>query len=172
VVLTDFGIARETGVTALTTADVLIGSPSYIAPERARGGPCGPASDLWALGATLYAAVQGHAPFDRAGGALASLTAAVADEPEPALQAGPLLWPVIGGLLRKDPAARLDADTADWMLRRAARPSAQAAASPARTARPGPAGAVIPWPRNSATPAAALTRAAAALPRSTWQARR
>jgi eukaryotic-like serine/threonine-protein kinase len=153
VVLTDFGIARETGTSALTTADVLIGSPSYIAPERARGGQSGPPADLWALGATLYAAVQGHAPFDRDGGALASLTAAVADEPEPATRAGPLLWPVIGGLLRKDPAARLDGATAEAMLRRAAA---------------APVAAVIPGPRRSPVPAAALTRPA---PRALWRAR-
>ena len=132
VVLADFGIARVSGPSALTTADVLIGSPSYIAPERARGGQSGPAEDLWALGALLYAAVEGRAPFDRDGDALASLAAALADEPEPASQAGPLLWPVISGLLRKDPARRLDAAQAERMLRRAAAP----AAAPAATASP------------------------------------
>ncbi len=119
VVLTDFGIARVSGPSALTTADVLMGSPSYIAPERARGGQSGPQEDLWALGALLYAAVEGHAPFDRAGDALASLSAALTDEPPPAAHAGPLLWPVISGLLRKDPAWRLDGAQAEWMLRRA-----------------------------------------------------
>jgi serine/threonine protein kinase len=130
----------------LTTADVLVGSPSYIAPERARGGQSGPSADLWALGATLYAAVQGRAPFDRDGGALASLTAAVADEPEPATQAGPLLWPVIGGLLHKDPAARLDGAIAEAMLRRAA-------AVPCA-----PAAAAVPRPWRSPVPAPARTR--------------
>ena len=120
VVLTDFGIALATGPSALTTADVLIGSPSYIAPERARGGESGPAEDLWALGALLYAAVEGQAPFDRDGNAVASLSAAMTEEPEPAAHAGPLLWPVISGLLRKDPAWRLDGAQAEWMLRRAA----------------------------------------------------
>ena len=127
VVLTDFGIARVSGPSALTTADVLIGSPSYIAPERARGGQPGPAEDLWALGALLYAAVEGRAPFYRGGDPVASLTAALTDEPEPAAQAGPLLWPVISGLLRKDPAWRLSAAQAEWMLRRAAAIPAAAA---------------------------------------------
>jgi len=122
VVLTDFGIARATGTWAVTTVDALVGSPSYVAPERARGGQSGPPEDLWGLGAVLYAAVEGHSPFDRPGGALASLTAAVADEPEPAVHAGPLLWPVISGLLRKEPAARLGAADAERMLRRATRP--------------------------------------------------
>jgi serine/threonine protein kinase len=117
VVLTDFGIAQADGTSALTTVGALIGSPSYIAPERARGGRSGPAGDLWGLGASLYAAVEGHGPFDRDGGVLASLTAVVADEPEPATRAGPLLWPVISGLLRKDPDTRLDAAEAERMLR-------------------------------------------------------
>jgi serine/threonine protein kinase len=129
-VLTDFGIARDARPSAATTAGLLIGSPSYIAPERARSGQPGPASDLWGLGASLYAAVEGHGPFDREGDALASLTAAVAEEAEPARHAGPLLWPVISGLLRKDPAERLDAAAAERMLRRAADPRACAAASP------------------------------------------
>src|SRR3954447_7298322 len=98
-VLTDFGIARATDSCSTLTADLLVGSPSYIAPERAWGGPAGPPADLWALGAALYAAVEGRPPFER-DDALASLTAAVTDEPEPAIHAG-LLWPVISGLLRK-----------------------------------------------------------------------
>jgi serine/threonine protein kinase len=133
VVLTDFGIARVAGPSALTTADVLIGSPSYIAPERARGVESGPQEDLWSLGALLYAAVEGHAPFERDGDPLASLTAALNDEPAPAAHAGPLLWPLISGLLRKDPARRLGAGQAEWMLGRAA----AAPAAMAGTRRPG-----------------------------------
>src|SRR6185437_11628460 len=89
-VLTDFGIARESGAAALTNAGELIGSPSYIAPERALGCAAGPPADLWGLGASLYAAVEGHGPFDRDGGALVSLTAAVAEALKPATHAGPL----------------------------------------------------------------------------------
>ena len=114
VVLTDFGIARAADSPTLTTAGVLIGSPSYIAPERARGGKSTARGDLWGLGASLYTAVEGRPPFER-NGALASLTAVVADEPDPATHAGPL-WPVISGLLRKNPAERLDADETERML--------------------------------------------------------
>jgi serine/threonine protein kinase len=133
VVLTDFGIARAAGTATLTNIGVLIGSPSYMAPERARGGQSGPPSDLWGLGASLYAAVEGHGPFDRDGGALASLTAVVADEPEPATHAGPLLWPVISGLLRKDPDKRPGAAETEEMLRRAAAPAGAAASQPRRS---------------------------------------
>jgi len=122
-VLTDFGIARAAGSAALTLAGVLIGSPPYIAPERAMRGLSGPPGDLWGLGACLYAAVEGQGPFDRDAGALASLTAVVADEPPPATHAGSL-WPVISGLLRKDPAERLDAAQAGRMLLAVATPAA------------------------------------------------
>ncbi len=118
-VLVDFGIAQTAEALAdATTASMLVGSPAYIAPERARGRPSGPPEDLWGLGASLYAAVEGSGPFEREGGGLASLTAVVADEPEPAAHAGPLLWPVISGLLRKDPGDRVDAAEAERMLRR------------------------------------------------------
>jgi eukaryotic-like serine/threonine-protein kinase len=141
VVLTDFGIARAADTTTLTTAGMLIGSPSYIAPERARGGPSGAPGDLWGLGASLYAAVEGHPPFER-DNALASLTAVVSDEPKPATHAGPL-WPVINALLSKDPDDRPGADEADQMLRHIA---ASAAASPVFT---GPPTAPEPAPSES-----------------------
>ena len=73
-VLADFGIARGLDGSTLTTSEVLVGSPSYIAPERAHGEPGGPSSDLWSLGATLYAAVEGRPPYRR-DGTVATLTA-------------------------------------------------------------------------------------------------
>nr|WP_262391392.1 serine/threonine-protein kinase [Nocardiopsis sp. CNR-923] len=65
VVLTDFGLAAWNGESALSASGRIIGSPAYIPPERAKAGPVGPESDLWSLGATLYAAVEGHPPYDR-----------------------------------------------------------------------------------------------------------
>ena len=114
IVLTDFGIAKAVDSPTLTTSGILVGSPSYLAPERARGEPAEAAADLWGLGASLYSAVEGKPPFERPG-VLASLTAVVSEEPEPPLHAGPL-EPVISGLLRKDPGARLDAADAERML--------------------------------------------------------
>jgi eukaryotic-like serine/threonine-protein kinase len=122
VVLTDFGIARATDSPVLTGTGVLVGSPSYISPERARGSRAAAPADLWALGACLYAAVEGRPPFDREG-ALASLTAVVTEEPDPPTHAGPL-WPVISGLLRKDPGERLSAAQVEEMLQQLAEGSA------------------------------------------------
>ncbi|MBM2619770.1 serine/threonine protein kinase [Actinoplanes sp. LDG1-06] len=117
VLLTDFGIATIEGDAQISTSDMLLGSPEYMSPERAKYGTAGLASDLWSLGATLYAAVEGQSPFHRAS-ALGTLTALAADEPDPPRQAGPL-EPVLAGLLRKDPEARLDAAETEHLLRTA-----------------------------------------------------
>ncbi|GAB2819122.1 hypothetical protein GCM10027176_24410 [Actinoallomurus bryophytorum] len=115
-VLTDFGIARAQSDATLTQTGMLIGSPAYIAPERARGRVAVPASDMWSLGVTMYAAVEGKSPFERPD-AMASLVAVLTDEPASAPNAGPLR-PVIEGLLRKDPAERLTVDEVASMLDR------------------------------------------------------
>lgn len=118
VLLSDYGISLHQDVDEprLTTASGLIGTPGYLAPERARGAEPTPASDLFSLGATLYYAVEGHGPFDR-GSYAATLTALLTEEPTPPGRAGSLT-PVLLGLLAKDPAQRLHTDTAAHMLTR------------------------------------------------------
>jgi eukaryotic-like serine/threonine-protein kinase len=117
VVLTDFGIATLEGDPSLTTSGTLLGSPAFIAPERIQGRGAGTESDLWSLGATLYTAVEGRPPYDR-GAPLPTLAAAVTEAPEPPQLAGPL-WPGLEGLLRKNPADRIDAWEARRLLRQA-----------------------------------------------------
>jgi eukaryotic-like serine/threonine-protein kinase len=114
-VLTDFGIATIAGEATLTTPDKLVGAPSYIAPERVRGVVATAASDLWSLGATLYAAVEGRPPHMREG-LIALLTAVVIDEPDPPVNAG-ALGPVLEALLCKEPAQRPNAAQAESLLR-------------------------------------------------------
>ena len=118
VVLTDFGLATMPGEATVTRPGMVLGSPAYISPERAREGIAGPESDLWSLGATLYAAVEGNSPYQRSS-AIATLTALVTEEPPPARHAG-ALRPLLNGLLRKDPRTRIDAEEAERLLRRAA----------------------------------------------------
>ncbi len=119
VVITDFGIARMDGDATLTQTGLVLGSPAYIAPERARGDLASPSSDLWALGATLYAACEGRSPHERVE-AMAALTAVLHEEPPPPHFAGPLAS-LLMGLLVKDPAHRVTADQAAADLARVAR---------------------------------------------------
>ncbi|MFF7473068.1 protein kinase [Streptomyces sp. NPDC008092] len=124
VVLTDFGIATmadpgDGSATQLTGSGELVGSLDYLAPERAKGAAPGPASDIWALGAALYAAVEGDSPFRRTS-TFSTLTAII-DEPLPEpRRAGPLA-PVLRRLMDKLPDARPDAEEACALLRAVAR---------------------------------------------------
>jgi serine/threonine protein kinase len=143
--LTDFGIATTTGDSSLTTGGALIGSPSYMAPERAYGDEPRPPVDLWSLGATLYAAVEGRPPFAR-GEAMATMMAVVSDPPAPMLRAGPL-EPILQGLLTKDPAARTDAPRATEQL-----------SAVLTGTRAGPPPAALPPPPPASLPAASVER--------------
>jgi len=105
VLLTDFGIATISGdTTELTGANNLVGSPGYIAPERLRGQVDGPPADLWSLGATLYTAVEGRAPFHRSL-PIATLGAVLTQETPHPSRAGHL-GPVLLAMLAKEPRQR------------------------------------------------------------------
>ncbi|MDV7223229.1 serine/threonine-protein kinase, partial [Streptomyces prunicolor] len=121
VLLTDYGIALqpESREPRLTATAGILGTPGYLAPERARGEPPTPAADLFSLGATLYAAVEGRGPFDRHGD-FATFTALLGEEPTPAVRAGELA-PVLQGLLVKDPVLRSTPETAARGLERVGR---------------------------------------------------
>ena len=180
-VLTDFGIAAVDGDPALTQTGMVVGTPGFCAPERIRGAPASPASDLWSLGATLYAAVEGRGPYDGNGSPLAVLASIVHSDPPPARSAGPL-GAVIEALMSKDPARRPDAARAGQLLSGAAADlgtasgsaepalamaspasatasSVPATASPVPTSvGPVPAGAVPAWAPAAAGPGRASAR--------------
>ncbi|MGW6417030.1 serine/threonine-protein kinase [Streptomyces sp. NPDC055055] len=150
VVLTDFGIAQVEGDPSITSTGMLVGAPSYISPERARGHKPGPAADLWSLGGLLYASVEGSPPYDK-GSAIATLTAVMTEPVDPPLNAGPELEQVIYGLLAKDPAQRLDDAGARILLRAVLdAPEAAPVASPEVTK-------VVPLPPRPAHVPAAPT---------------
>ncbi len=142
VVLTDFGIASLETEAGLTATGGLVGTPAYMPPERLNGEPARPEADLWSLGATLYAACEGGPPFRRDSWA-ATVAAVLRDPLEPPRRAGSLT-PVILGLLRRDPAARMPAAQAAELL-------AKAATAPAGTMPvplPHPHGRPVPPPAH------------------------
>jgi tRNA A-37 threonylcarbamoyl transferase component Bud32 len=133
VVLTDFGLATFVDDGSVTGPGLIVGSPQYVSPERARDGASTVESDLWSLGATLYASVEGRSPYARET-AMATLLALATEPPDPFELAGPLA-PVLAGLLRRDPADRpAPAEVADG-LRAAAGMNAEDRAD-ARTRKP------------------------------------
>ncbi|MEV7329178.1 protein kinase [Micromonospora sp. NPDC093244] len=151
VVLTDFGLATIPGDPNVTRTGMVLGSPAYISPERARDGTAGPEADLWSLGATLYAAVEGKSPYARPS-AIGTLAALATEPIPPPKNAGPLKA-VLNGLLRKDPNERINAEVAERLLRRAGGKRSRSISLLDGVRRPGPNGPreprlpVVPAPR-------------------------
>ncbi|MCW2509678.1 MAG: serine/threonine protein kinase [Modestobacter sp.] len=115
VVITDFGLSSPGGVSGGLRVGALTGSLPYMAPETLIDGNFGPPSDMYALGVTLYIAVEGRPPFEP-GGPLSVLDSARSARPEPARHAGSLAQ-VLDGLLDKDPERRMDIARAAELLR-------------------------------------------------------
>ena len=112
--LADFGIASVKDDPKITASGLILGSPSYMAPEQATHGRSGPEADLWGLGTTLYFALEGVPPFNGEG-PIPTLTAVVGDEPRPMERASKLA-PIIEALLTKDPDRRPTAPEVREML--------------------------------------------------------
>jgi eukaryotic-like serine/threonine-protein kinase len=141
VVLTDFGIAAVDGDATLTQSGAVIGTPAFMSPEQVRGLKATAASDLWSLGATLYAAVEGRPPF-RGANTGAIFVAIATEDPPPAERAGPL-GPTIMALLHRDPDRRLTTEQLHAQLTRLERPPA---------AQPSPPTVLDPVPPRPPSP--------------------
>jgi eukaryotic-like serine/threonine-protein kinase len=167
--LADFGIASLQGDPQLTSTGLVIGSPAYMAPEQAKGEESGPPADFWALGATMFYAVEGEPPFDR-GTSIATLAAVVNDLPRTPRRAGALTT-LITALLSKDPGSRPSGPElrAEFGRLVAARPSPPTEVlpvhGPGRTVPlPAASEAPTPVPSDDAPTPAAPSRPAAAPP--------
>src|SRR5690606_10899206 len=114
--LTDFGIARNAADAPMTSAGLVLGWPASIAPEGAMGKAVTPAADLWGLGATLFAAVEGRPPYDVGGDPVATITEVVDGEVPRPRGSGPVV-DVITALMRKEPEARMSLDEVRQRLR-------------------------------------------------------
>lgn len=171
----DFGIARGRDDPQLTSTGMVTGTPSYFSPELARGGEPGPEADVWALGATLYAAVEGRPAYVDKGNALAVLQV-IAHEPPPKPERAGILAEPLSRMMDPDPTTRWVMADAAQVLRRAAQQTSDwetptsampaAAASPApRTTRPETAAEAPPHPprERRGAPAVVLLAAAAIL---------
>ena len=114
--LTDFGIAHSATSPTLTATHVLTGTPAYFAPETARGEGTDGRSDVYSLGATLYAAAEGQPPFGSdAGNVLALLARIGRGDVPPPQRAGPLT-DLLRRLTDPVPAARPSAEQAHLAL--------------------------------------------------------
>jgi hypothetical protein len=142
VVLTDFGIAVVADTSTLTRTGELVGSVDFCAPERLRGADPAPASDLWALGATLYQAVHGRPPFRR--GTPLETAHAIAVDPLEQPAGATALAPLIAELLAKEPEDRPSAPEVERRLRQLA--DAGSVADEHRTVPEHPATAPVPPP--------------------------
>jgi eukaryotic-like serine/threonine-protein kinase len=104
IIITDFGIATLEGEVRLTQEGGVIGSPGYLAPEQVQGEDATSASDVWALGATLYFLAEGRPAFQR-GTAAATALAPVTSDPDPPERSLPL-WPLLSEMLERNAEAR------------------------------------------------------------------
>jgi serine/threonine protein kinase len=178
--ISDFGISRTTGDPTLTHSGLMSGTPAYFSPQLARGEEPTPADDVWALGATLYAAVEGRTPYPEQRNAIAMLTQIVSGTPPRPERAGFLDEP-LGRMLDPNPESRWSmADVAHALRRLAeehdtsgtreatkiASPVVAAAGAPESTPEPTPTPTSTFAAPAEATPARGTPAADAAPPRS------
>lgn len=161
--LTDFGVSHAAGDVTLTSAGIVTGTPAYLAPEVARGARSNPATDVFSLGATLYAALEGMPPFGTADNPMALLHRVASGQIEPPRRSGPMA-PLLIRMLAANPADRppmidvshtlaaLHADlvSTQTATRRAPPPAAVPLAAP--VAAGWPAGADAPVAQTAALP--------------------
>ncbi len=159
----DFGISRAFGDTALTMTGMITGTPAYLAPEVARGEEASFASDVYSLGATLYAAVEGAPPFGTEGNAIAVLYRVTAGELKPPERAG-ALGPLLVAMMSADPRDR--PSMAEAASRLAALVDAGAGAARPGSARPVTAESTLLMP-SLEEPSAPVTAPTAPIPGAT-----
>ncbi len=144
--ITDFGIARALEGDELTRTGLVTGTPSYFSPELARGEDPGVEADVYALGATLYGAVEGRPPYPEQRNPIALLQTIAAEEPPPPTRAGPLTTP-LSRMMDRDRRSRWTMADAAGALRRVAE---RGGAEPEDTAVM--AAPAAPWPTERRSP--------------------
>jgi serine/threonine protein kinase len=113
--ISDFGIARTSGDPTLTQTGLVTGTPTYFSPALARGAEPEPADDVWALGATLYAAVEGNPPYESRPNPVAILHDITSTQP-PRPRRADFLEPALERMLDRDPGSRWSMNDAAHVL--------------------------------------------------------
>ena len=153
--ISDFGIAHAIGDSTVTSTGMLTGTPAYLAPEVARGGESGYASDVFSLGSTLYATLEGRPPFGHDSNPIGLLHRVASGQVEPPRHAG-ALTPLLTRMLSTDVGARPTmAEVADQLDRFATDPEAPLLADDEPTAdvgRAAPRGKVDVGPPIASSP--------------------
>lgn len=153
--VSDFGIARTHGDATLTQSGLVMGTPTYFSPELARGADPSPASDVWALGAALYAAVEGRPPYPSKGNPIATLTS-ITDGEHPEVEHAGFLAGPIARMLDPDPASRWSMADVAHALHRLEEQHDPREATTAFAAPPAATAAGDPPPPEPARPARAV----------------
>ncbi|USX50778.1 protein kinase [Lentzea sp. HUAS12] len=151
--ITDFGISRATGDVTVTATGMLAGTPAYLAPEVAKGYDPGSPSDVFSLGSTLYAAIEGEPPFGLSENTIALLHKVASGKVNPPRNAGPLTA-LLMRLLRAEPEDRPTMAEARDALAAVANGQAAPAFTPAVVAPTHPPswrGAPVQQPQQAAT---------------------
>lgn len=144
--LTDFGISSAAATPSLTQTGMLTGTPAYLAPETCRGEGADARSDVYALGATLYAAVEGAPPFGSGGDLIVLIGRIAHGQAPPPRHAGPLT-DLLRAMLAPDPRARPTAAQARDALHRLSAPAWGEVPTQALAPPPRPPGPPVPPPR-------------------------
>ncbi|MGW7536492.1 serine/threonine-protein kinase [Amycolatopsis sp. NPDC054798] len=153
--ITDFGISRAAGDMTLTQTGLIGGTPAYLAPELARGADPVPSSDVFALGATLYQAIEGQTPYGNTTNQLALLYAAANGQVNPPTQAGPATA-LLMSLLRSEASERPSmAEARERLAQLATGEPAAPQQLLSGNRGPGSNGSRPPWARAGAPAAAA-----------------
>lgn len=157
--IADFGVAHARGDGTMTGRGLVVGTPAYLAPEIADGAIADFPSDVFALGATLYTALEGHPPFGTDENQLALLKRVAHGDITPPRTTGPVTDTVLR-LLQLDPAARPTMVEAGHLL--AGPGTSRPVTAASDLSRPGPAGP-IPGP-GARRPAATVPEGGRAAP--------
>ncbi len=158
VVLVDFGVARSTNVTSITSTNAVPGTALYMAPEQAAGRPVSGATDIYALGAVAYCCLSGSPPFTGDNPLQVAVRHLDDEPPELPHDIPEAVRALVGRALAKDPADRFSSGAAMAAAARTAVTDPAAATAMVAAAAPGSLRDADPTTRTDAPAAGTSAR--------------